>query len=340
MIRITAGFVDNRRNLSMHVASIDNQVDINKPVRSAQWRKSIGVLFVASALILAACASQAAEPAGPVQIMDGLDREITLEGPAQRIVSLAPSNTEILFAVGAGSQVIGRDDISDFPADASNVTSIGSTFGELNTEAILALEPDLVLAATITAPEQLQTLESLGLTTFVLANPMNFEELYENLATAGLLTGHSEEAADLADELRARVEAVTTATAGAAPASVFYEVDGSDSSAPWTTGAGTFQDLLIDLAGGANVASGIQGWGQIDLEALVTSDPEVIMFGEGPFIATTIETLAVRPGWDGISAVQMGRVVPIDTNLVDRPGPRLVDALEAIAEALHPELFD
>ena len=310
--------------------------------RTHSRRRSLAMaaFLVVSALILAACAAPATTPTGPVQITDGLGREIALEGPAQRIVSLAPSNTEILFAVGAGSQVIGRDEVSDFPASVGNVTSIGSTFGELNTEAILALEPDLVLAASITAPEQLQTLEALGLTTFVLPNPMDFEGLYENLATAGQLTGHSREAVELAAELRARVEAVGTATAGAEPASVFYEVDGSDSSAPWTTGVGTFQDLLIDLAGGVNVAGGIQGWGQIDLEALITSDPEVILFGEGPFIATTIDSLRVRPGWDGISAVQMGRVVPIDTNWVDRPGPRLVDALEAMAEALHPELFD
>ncbi len=339
----------------MHLASPKLLVDItqrkigghpagkeNHPLGCHTGRRyrALAAFLVASGLILAACATPAPTPAGPLQITDGLGREITLGGPAQRIVSLAPSNTEILFAVGAGSQVIGRDEISDFPVQAADVSSIGSTFGELNTEAILALEPDLVLAATITAPEQLQTLETLGLTTFVLSNPTDFEGLYENLATVGQLTGHSEQAADLAEELRARVEAVIMATAGAAPATVFYEVDGSDTSAPWTTGVGTFQDLLIDLAGGTNVAGGIEGWGQIDLEALVTSDPEVILFGEGPFIVTTIETLAARPGWGGISAVLMGRVVPIDTNWVDRPGPRLVDALEAMAAALHPELFE
>lgn len=339
----------------MHVTSTNHLVDVsqqkagghpagkeNHPLscHTGRRNRAIAAFLVTAALTLAACATPAPTPAGPVQLTDGLGREITLDGPAQRIVSLAPSNTEILFAVGAGSQVIGRDEISDFPVQAADVSSIGSTFGELNTEAILALEPDLVLAATITAPEQLQTLETLGLVTFVLSNPTDFEGLYDNLATVGQLTGHSEQAADLAEELRARVEAVITATAGAGPASVFYEVDGSNSSAPWTTGAGTFQDLLIDLAGGTNVAGGIEGWGQIDLEALVTSNPEVIMFGEGPFIATTVEILADRPGWGGISAIQMGRVVPIDTNWVDRPGPRLVDALEAMARALHPELFE
>lgn len=322
----------------MHARHLHKLVDI-KLHKASSVRRNWVALIVTS-LALAACATQADAPAGPVQITDGLGREISLEGPAQRIVSLAPSNTEILFAVGAGSQVIGRDEISDFPAQVTDVNSIGSTFGELNTEAILTLEPDLVLAADITAPEQLQTLETLGLTTFVLSNPMDFEGLYGNLATVGRLTGHESEAGILADELRARVDEVTFAIAGAVPATVFYEVDGSDPSAPWTTGVGTFQDLLIDLAGGENVAGGIDGWGQIDLEALVTSDPEVILFAEGPFIATTVDSLAVRPGWGGISAVQMGRVVPIDTNLVDRPGPRLVNALEAMAEALHPEMFD
>ena len=224
--------------------------------------------------------------------------------------------------------------------DWTEVASIGSTFGELNTEAILALNPDLVLAADITAPEQLQSLEALGLTTFVVANPTDFEGLYENLVTIGEITGHVDEAADLAQALRSRVEAVTALTANVDPTRVFYEIDGSDPNAPWTTGSSTFQDLLIELAGGANVAAGIEGWGQIDLEELVIQDPEVIVFGIGPFIVTTSQSLAERPGWGGIAAVQAGRVVSIDTNWIDRPGPRLVDGLEALARALHPDLFD
>ena len=294
----------------------------------------------ALALLLTACASRADLSAGPLQVTDGLGREISLEGPVARIVSLAPSNTEMLFAIGAGSQVVGRDEVSDYPAQAAEVASIGSTFGELNTEAILALEPDLVLAADITAPEQLQSLEALGLTTFVLTNPLDFEGLYENLGTIGELTGHRAEAANLVEELRGRVEQLTTLTADVDPTTLFYEIDGSDPSAPWTTGAGTFQDLIIGLAGGGNVASGIQGWGQIDLEELVIQDPEVIVFAAGPFVVTTVDLLSERPGWAGISAVQAGRVFPIDTNWVDRPGPRLVDGLEAMARALHPELFD
>ena len=299
-----------------------------------------GIFAVGIAFILAACAAPEALPAEPYELTDGLGREISLPSSVERIVSLAPSNTEMLFAIGAGSQVVGRDEVSDYPAPVSEVASIGSTFGELNTEAILALEPDLVMAADITAPEQLQSLEALGLTTFVVPNPVDFDGLYDNLMIIGEITGHGDEAADLADELRSRMEAVTAVTADVDPTKIFYEIDGSDPNAPWTTGSSTFQDLLIELAGGANVAAGINGWGQLDLEELVIQDPEVIVFATGPFIVTTSQSLGERPGWGGIAAVQSGRVVSIDTNWIDRPGPRLIDGLEALARALHPELFD
>jgi iron complex transport system substrate-binding protein len=275
-----------------------------------------------------------------IVMQDGLGREVQLEGPAQRIVSMAPSNTEILFAIGAGDQLVGRDDISDYPPEAGAIASIGSTYGELNTEAILALEPDLVLAATITSPEQIQTLENLGLTLYLLPNPMTFEELFANVVTVGELTGHVGEAQALAQELESRVQAVTTAVEGVQPVPVFYEVDGTDPSAPWTTGSGTFQDLLISMVGGENIAREIEGWGQISLEAIVTSDPAVIFFGAGPWIPTTVESLAERTGWGAIRAVQDGRIYDIDTNWIDRPGPRLVDALERMAQLVHPERFD
>jgi iron complex transport system substrate-binding protein len=275
----------------------------------------------------------------PIVMQDGLGREVRFDGPAQRIVSMAPSNTELLFAVGAGDQIVGRDEISDFPPEAASITSIGSTYGELNTEAILALEPDLVLAATITSPEQIQTMESLGLMLYLLPNPMTFEELFANVITVGELTGHEAEAQLTADSLQARVDAVTKAMEGVETVPVFYEVDGTDPSAPWTTGSGTFQDVLIGMVGGENIASEIEGWGQMSLESIVTSDPAVIFFGAGPWIPTTAESLSARAGWGSIRAVQDGHIYDIDTNWIDRPGPRLVDALERMAQLTHPELY-
>ena len=275
----------------------------------------------------------------PIVMQDGLGREVRLEKPAQHIVSMAPSNTELLFAVGAGGQIVGRDEVSDFPPEAASISSIGSTYGELNTEAILALDPDLVLAATITSPEQIQAMENLGLTLYLLPNPMTFDELFANVLTVGQLTGHETEAEALIDSLKGRVEAVVTTMQGVTAVPVYYEVDGTDPSAPWTTGRGTFQDVLIGMVGGENIASEIEGWGQISLEAIVTRDPEVIFFGAGAWIPTTPDSLMARSGWESIRAVQEGHVYDIDTNWIDRPGPRLVDALERMARLVHPEQF-
>jgi iron complex transport system substrate-binding protein len=276
----------------------------------------------------------------PLTITDGMDREVVLPGPAQRIVSIAPSNTEILFAIGAGDQIVGRDEISDYPPEALEVASIGSTYGELNTEAILALEPDLVLAATITSPEQVQTLDALGIPVYLLANPDDFPGLHENINVIGILTGRETDAEALAEDLDARIKEVTQKTTDAQKASVFYEVDGTDPTAPWTTGIGTFQDVLIGLVGGVNIAADIVGWGQMSLEEIVTRNPQVVIFGEGPWVPTTVEALSERSGWGEIAAVADGRVYGIDTNWVDRPGPRLVDALEEMALMVHPELFE
>jgi iron complex transport system substrate-binding protein len=298
------------------------------------------VLLAALALVAVGCQAAPAPSGEPLQWTDGLGRQVALSAPAERIVSLAPSNTEILFAVGAGPQTVGRDELSDFPAEAAAVSSIGSTFGQLNTEAIVALQPDLVLAASITAPEQVQALEDLGLTTYVLADPSDFEGLYQNLTIVGELTGQQAGAAEMLAELEARVTAVAERMQGADRPRVFYEADGVDPTAPWTTGSGTFQSVLIDLAGGTNVAAEITGWGQFSLEKLVAIDPQVIVFGSGPFVPTTAESLAARPGWGTLTAVADERVYAIDTNWVDRPGPRLVEALEAMARVIHPELFD
>lgn len=274
-------------------------------------------------------------------LTDGLGNKLMFSQPYERIVSLAPSNTEILFAVGAGAQVVGREEFSDYPPEALEIASIGSTYGSLNTEVIVALEPDLVLAAGTTPPEQVQILEDLGITVFLLPNPLDFEGLYENLRTAGILTGHEQQALALAEALKARVDDVIERVAEADRVRVYYEVDGEvDPGNPWTTGSETFQELLISNAGGLNIASDLVGWQQISLEALIIRDPQVMIYEAGPWVTTTQETILARPGWNAIGAVASGEIYAVDSSWVGRPGPRLVDALEAIAKALHPELFE
>jgi iron complex transport system substrate-binding protein len=272
---------------------------------------------------------------------DGLGREVKLSGPAQRVVSLAPSNTEILFAVGAGKQVVGRDDFSDYPAETGPLPKIGS-LEKLNTEQIVALKPDLVLAAEINSQEQVKALTDLGLTVYYLSNPKTIEDMYTNLGIVAKLTGHEPETAALVESLKARVAVVDEKIkAATAKPVVFYELDSTDPAKPWTAGPGSFIDLLISRAGGVNLttAAGVkESYPQVSVEQVVSTNPDMILLGDAMW-GVTVESVGQRPGWEKLKAVTGKQVYPFDDNLVSRPGPRLVDGLEALAKLLHPELF-
>jgi iron complex transport system substrate-binding protein len=272
----------------------------------------------------------------PIILTDGLGRQVELAEPALRIVSLTPATTEILFAIGAGSQVVGRDMFSDYPQAALDVTDIGGSWGEYNSEAIVSLEPDLVIAGGINPPELVASMENLGLTVYFLANPVTLSELYDNLSILGTLTGHETEAVDLSAALEARALAVDDALAGVAEKPVvYYELD----STPFTAGPGTFVDQLIARAGGVNFGANMESaWAQVNLEQIVLADPAIIILGDAAY-GESPETVAARPGWDVLSAVTNKMIFPFDDNLVSRPGPRLVDGLEALARLIHPELF-
>ncbi|UYN92548.1 MAG: ABC transporter substrate-binding protein [Anaerolineales bacterium] len=306
--------------------------------------------------LLAACAPAAVATQAPtvvepttapvvvdtsISLTDDLGREVILEAPAARVVSMAPSNTELLFAVGAGDQVVGRDPYSNFPDEALDVADIGDTYASLNTELILSLEPDLVLAAGITPPEQVDQLEQIGITVYWLGNPTDLEGLYRNLETVGILTGNEQEALAAIDELSARADAVLAAVANVTDKpTVFYEVDGqTDPNAPFTAGAGTFIDLIINLAGGANVVGDQDGYIAYSIEDLLVADPDVILLGDYAWGAT-VESVAARSGWSALSAVANDQVYPFNDDHMSRPGPRLINALEDLARLLHPELFD
>jgi iron complex transport system substrate-binding protein len=288
------------------------------------------VTILAAALLLTACATIRT---------DGLNRTVKLQGTPQRIVSLAPSNTEILFAVGASKQVVGRDTFSDYPTEAQTIADIGGSDGNYDTEAIVALHPDLVLAGEINTPEMINSLEKLGLTVYYLPNPNTLEGMFANLETVGQLTGHSSEAATLINSLKLRVAAVDAKIKPLTTIpTVYYELDATDSTKPYTAGPGTFVDLLIARAGGINVGKSLTSqWAQISLEQLVVSNPTVIILGDSAY-GITADSVKQRPGWGGLAAVQNGQIYPFDDNLVSRPGPRLVDGLEALAKLLHPEV--
>ena len=305
-------------------------------------------LTVLLALVMTACGAPRStpivapvlteEPSAAITLTDGLGRPIVLNEAAQRVVSLAPSNTEILFAVGAGEQVIGRDEFSDYPEEAQAIPSVGGSMGEYSVETIVSLNPDLVLAAEINSPELVKQLEDLGLTVYYLKNPTSFEELYVNLEIVAQLTG--ENPVKLTDSLKARVDAVDEKIAPlSARPSVFYEIDATDPAKPYTYGPGTFGDLLITRAGGFNIGGELTDpYPQISLEQIVVSNPSFILLGDSMW-GVTADAVLTRPGWETIEAVKSNQILPIDDNLISRPGPRLVDGLEQLAKLLHPDLF-
>ena len=276
-----------------------------------------------------------------ISLVDGLGREIILESPATSIVSLAPSNTELLYAVGAGDQVVARDSFSDYPAEVVDLPDIGGGFSEYNLEEIVNLDPDLVLAAEINTAELVQSIEDLGINVFYISNPLTFDDLYANIENVGKLTGNSETAETVITDAQARVEAVVSAVAETDTVpTVYYELDATDPTKPYTAGPDTYYSTLINMAGGANIGDALSSsWAQISLEELVIQDPDIILLGDALY-GITAESVGEREGWDTLTAVKDGNVLPFDDNLLARSGPRLVEGLEALAQILHPEVFD
>jgi iron complex transport system substrate-binding protein len=275
-----------------------------------------------------------------LRIVDDHGRTVVLKDRPQRIVTLAPSATEMIFAVGAGDRLVGRDELSDYPPEAKQVPSIGNTYPTLNTEAIVALRPDLILAPGVISPEQVKALEDLGLTVFHQSTPKDLEGIFQQILTVGRLTGNTAQAEKVVADLRARVAALEEKIRSASSRpKVFYELDATDPGKPWTAGPGSFIDRLITMAGGQNVGAVLSSeWGQLSLEELLRQDPDLIILGTANY-GETPEKVRQRPGWNRLRAVREGRIYPIDADRISRPGPRIVEGLEAMARIIHPELF-
>jgi iron complex transport system substrate-binding protein len=276
----------------------------------------------------------------PVTLTDDDGRTVTLARMPGRIVSVAPSNTEILFALGLGDRVVGVTTFCDYPAAAAAKPKIGGL--RPNLEAIVAQQPDLVLGIRGTPPDVIAALEGQQIAVAIL-NPVDFAGVLANLRAIGRLTGTAPAAERLTGEMDARWKAVEARARGASGRPrVLYEIDSSDPAAISAAGPGTFIDAMITASGGVNVLSALtpgQQYPRIGAEAILGADPDLILIGDAPF-GQTKAVVAARPGWDALRAVQRGALVEIDDpNVTSRPGPRLVEGLELVARAIHPEVF-
>lgn len=302
----------------------------------------IWILLVLSA-VLTACApmSPDAPEIEAISMVDGSGVEVVLEKPAQRIISISPNLTEILFGIDAGDRLIGRDSNSMYPEAAQQAVDLGGMWDGIPVEDILALEPDLILAGEIYSTEAITELRDLGLTVYWQANPDDFEGLYQNIRDIAALVGTEEKAEVLIVSLMDRVADLDEklVVVNETPL-VFYELDASEPANPWTTGAGTFISYVINKAKGINLGDSLEGeWVQISTEELVAQNPDVILLSDALYGVTT-ESVAGRAGWGGIKAVSEGEVYPFDPFILSVPGPRLVDGFEILAAILHPEIVD
>jgi len=270
---------------------------------------------------------------------DDIGRVVTIDKIPQRIVSFGPSITEILFALGLGEKVVGVSEFCDYPEAAQAKPKVGNAFSP-SVESVVNLEPDLVLTVK---HEQLNSqLDALGIK-FMVLDPKDIDGILSDIELVGRVTGTESEAEELIEGMQDNISQVLAQVENAAEVSVFFIVDATDLTLPWTAGPGSFIDAIINMVSGENIAAEAQGvWVQFSIEEIVSADPEVIivqtMMGGIPTVS--VEALEEHPVWRELSAVKQGRVYLIDGDLVSRPGPRIVQGLEEMAKIIHPELFN
>ena len=266
----------------------------------------------------------------PVTITDDAGREVTVPAKPERIVSLAPANTEIVAALGATSRLVGVTTYCDYPAEVAEIAKVGD-FVQPNLEAIAAADPDVVLVTTGVQADVIGQLEALG-AAVVAIDPQSLEDVFASIETVGAVIGEPTAAADTVESMRIQLEDIGE-TVENAPVRCFIEIA---QDPLFTAGSATLLNDLIEHAGGENVVTD-EGYVAYSVEQLVQADPEVYLATLGSM--SDPSDIDGRPGYSSLAAVRDKRVYVLEDNLVSRPGPRVVEGVRQIAEALHPEAF-
>jgi len=293
-----------------------------------------------SAVVSPPAVSPSASPAAatyPLTLTDDEGTPVTIASRPTTIVSLTPATTEILFAVSAGPRVRGVTDADDFPPAAKQITQVVK-LGTVDIEKIVGLGADLVIAGGngFNSPDAIAKLRSLGIPV-VVVYASNVAGVFHDIDLVATAAGEATAGASLVASLQAQETAVVAAVAaaGAPRPRVFYELDATKEI--YTFADGIEQDDLIRLAGGDPITTGSPTVFSIPLEKLIVADPELILLGDAAY-GTTAAQVKARPGWEVMTAVRTGAIRPIDDTIVSRPGPRVIDGLRALAEAINPAL--
>lgn len=275
----------------------------------------------------------------PVTLTDGSGEKVTIVEKPKRIVSVIPSNTEIAFALGLGEQIVGVSDYDTYPAETKDIKKIGGL--EINMEKVVSLKPDLVLAhASSMSNGGVEQLKKLGLTVLVVNDAKNFAKVYESIEMIGKATGTSEAATAVVTDMKTKLKAVQE-QAKAITAEQRQKVLIEVSPAPeiYSPGKNTFMDEMLQTIQADNVAGKLEGWVKIDEEAMVAANPDVIITTHGYRTKDANSQVLARDGWEGVTAIKKKQVYSVNSDLLDHPGPRLVEGVEELAKAIYPNIF-
>lgn len=269
----------------------------------------------------------------PMTIVDTLGRNITISKKPGKIISLAPSNTEILFELGVGERIVGVTDYDDYPETVKSIDKV-SGFKGANIELIAVKKPDVIFASTNTSKDEVEKIETLGIPV-VVSEAKSFSQIYDSIKLIGQIIDKNNESASIISRMKEKISQISDKTKDLNKIKVYYSVEFGPNN--WTAGKGTFIDEIITIAGGTNIASDVTGWVQYSLEKIVRDNPDIILASSH---AGDINTLNTLPGFKDTNAVKNGKIAVIDDNIIVRPGPRIIQGLEATAKALHPEVFN
>jgi iron complex transport system substrate-binding protein len=295
----------------------------------------VRLAIVVCLVLFAGCTPKGtANQGGAREIIDDAGRRVSLPATVDRVVSLAPNLTEIMFAVGAGNRLVGRTSYCDYPAEAKAITEVGDTLHP-SLERIIALKPQVVLVSTASQLEVFTNqLQGQNIAVYV-TDPHDLEGVFRSIAQIGEIVGKKDQANLVVQKLRERTSAVEQAVKQRQPVRVFYQVSGEPL---YTAGHDSFVTDLMRRAGGASVTADVPGaWPKYSNESALAARPEAIILPTGGSMgaanASVAEALRHSP------AVQHGRVYKINDDHLARPGPRSVEGLEEMAHALHPDAF-
>lgn len=269
----------------------------------------------------------------PYTVKDSRGKETIIEKEPNKIVSVAPNITELVYALGKGDELVGRTDYCDYPKEAKKVQSIGS-LTDPNIEKIIELKPDIVIASTHFKEDVAKKLEDLGIKVVVLYNANDFNGVYDTITTLGYIINSQDKASNLVASMKKKIEAVKEKVKGKEAPKVYYVV-GFGKDGDYTATGETFISEMLEIAGGTNIAKEASGW-KYSVEKIIEKDPKYIIISKNFGMKSQFVSTA---GYKELSAVKNNNVIEIDDNLLNRQGPRLAEGIETLAKILHPDLF-